>query len=319
MTFISVVYNEAKRIRHVLDHAVQWAEEIIIYDKGSTDGTLDICREYGDRVRVVSIPFSDRGHEDHAMMVRQYPTHEWVFFSTCSEVPTRRLIETCKQVIAEKAEKLDLIYVPRLMYFFGLHRSKENGGVAFYPFLFHKDRVVITKEIHDNFHATDPSRTHRIPYEPDCCVHHMTHPTVRSFWLASLSYFAVEAEKNAAPEKEIRESFKNIEKLSKRMLQEGESWLPFYCALASYELGRALSIWEKAQGPDRASKKYEELANYLIASEWKGTESTPPAKLASVRVDDARRLKPLVAVLARLPYVLVKLSFLFRRAKIKGD
>ncbi len=320
MTFLIFAYNEAKRIRHVLDHAQKWAKEVVVLDKGSTDGTLEICRSYGDRVRVVSIPFSERGHEDYSTLIPQNATEDWIFLSTCSEVPTRKLIEKCQEILATKGDQLDLIYVPRLMYFFGMHRSPENGGVAYYPFLFHKSRALITLEIHNNFQARDATRTYRIPYAEDCCVHHMTHPTVRSFWLASLDYFAMEVQKDDPPEKAIRDSFKNIEKLSKRMLLEGESWLPFYCALASYEMGKALSVWEKAQGPDRAAQKYEELARHLVAGEWLGTPSTPLVKSsAGARIFNSRALKPLIVGLAKLPYLLVKLSLAFQKPKIKGD
>jgi len=320
MTFLVFAYNEAKRIRHVLDHAQKWAKEIVILDKGSTDGTLEICRSYGDRVRVVSIPFTERGHEDYSTLIPENVTGDWIFLSTCSEIPTRKLIEKCEETLAAQADQLDVIYVPRLMYFFGVHRSPENGGVAFYPFLFHKDRVVITNQIHDNFNARDAARTFRIPYAEDCCVHHMTHPTVRSFWNASLGYFEVETQKDVPPEKAIRDSLKNIEKLSKRMLLEGESWLPFYCSLASYELGKALSVWEKAQGPDRATQKYEELAKHVVATEWLGTPSTAPVKpTTGSRLLNSRALKPLIVGLVQLPYLFVKISYAFRKPKIKGD
>jgi glycosyltransferase involved in cell wall biosynthesis len=320
MTFLIFAFNEARRIGYVLDHAVKWAKEIVVLDKGSTDGTLEICRSYGDRVRVVSIPFTERGHEDYSILIPAHATEDWVFLSTCSEIPTRKLIEKCEEILATKGDQLDLIYVPRLMYYFGLHRDPENGGVAYYPFLFHKQRVVMTSDIHDNFHARDAARTCRIPFAEDCCVHHLTHPTVRAFWMSSLDYFAMEVKKNDTPENSIRECFKNVEKLSKRMLLEGENWLPFYCAIASYEMGKALSVWENAQGPDRAAQKYKELAQHVVAAEWQGAAPSTLGKSSTAsRVVNSALLKPLIVVLAKLPYLLVKLSFAFRKLKIKGD
>jgi glycosyltransferase involved in cell wall biosynthesis len=321
ITFLVPVYNEAARIGTVLAHATCWADEVVVLDKGSTDGTLEICRQFGDRVRVVPIPFSERSHEDFTL-IPGYVSEGWVFFGTCSEIPTRRLIEKCREALDARGGELDLLYVPRFMYFFGVSRAPENGGVSYYPFLFHRDRAVITNDIHDNFHARDKARTLRIPYAPDCCVHHFTHPTVRSFWLSSLTYFGAEVQKDGPPEKVIREAFKGIEKLSRRVLMEGENWIPFYCALASYELGRALSVWEKAQGPPgTAAARYTELSQQLLAQEW---AAPGPAKPASnfangVRVASGRALKPLIMVLARFPYLVLKFSMGFQKFKMKDD
>jgi hypothetical protein len=318
MTFLAFVYNEAKRIRHVLDHAKEWATEILILDKGSTDGTVEICQSYGAPVKVVPIPFTERGHEDYPFHMTQHASEDWVFYGTCSEVPTRKVIEKCRELVANRGEELDLIYVPRLMYFFGVHRSEANGGIAYYPFLFHKKRVIITHDIHNNFHAKDKARTFRIPFAEDCCVHHMTHPTVRSFWNATLGYLDVEAQKTDPPEKIIRESFKNVEKLSKRMLLEGDSWLPFYCSLASYELGKALMVWEKAQGKESAVQRYEEIAQNVVATEWKKTPGVEPLKSSfGYRLANSRALKPLIIGLAQLPYLWVKFSMIFKQPKIK--
>jgi glycosyltransferase involved in cell wall biosynthesis len=321
ISFLVPVYNEASRIGLVLWHATRWADEVVVMDKGSTDGTLEICRGFGDQVRIVSLPFSERGHEDFTL-IPGYVSHDWIFFGTCSEVPTRKLIAKCREALDAKGDALDLLFVPRLMYFFGVNRAPENGGVSYYPFLFHKGRVVITNDIHDNFRAREKARTLRIPFEPDCCVHHFTHPTVRSFWLSSLTYFAAEVQKDGPPEKVIREAFKGVEKLSKRVLMEGDNWIPFYCALATYELGRALSVWEKAQGPPgTAAKKYAELAQQILGQEWTDPASARPASpLANgVRVASGRALKPLIVVLARFPYLVLKLSMAFRRFRIKGD
>jgi glycosyltransferase involved in cell wall biosynthesis len=52
MTTLSVIIitkNEAHRIRTCLE-SIKWANEIIVLDSGSTDDTLNICREYTDNV-----------------------------------------------------------------------------------------------------------------------------------------------------------------------------------------------------------------------------------------------------------------------------
>ena len=53
VSVITVVYNNATAIRQTMDSffAQTWAEkEYIVIDGGSTDGTVDIIREYSDRL-----------------------------------------------------------------------------------------------------------------------------------------------------------------------------------------------------------------------------------------------------------------------------
>ncbi len=49
LSVIIITKNEADQIRECLE-SIQWADEIVILDSGSTDGTVDICREYTDKV-----------------------------------------------------------------------------------------------------------------------------------------------------------------------------------------------------------------------------------------------------------------------------
>jgi glycosyltransferase involved in cell wall biosynthesis len=312
ISFIVPAYNEAARIGAVLEHATRWADEVVVMDKGSTDGTLDICRSFGDKVRVQPIPLSERGHEKVTDLPK-FVENDWVFCGTCSEVPTRELIEACRDLLDRREAELDLIYVPRRMYAFGLHCSNPEWSVCHYPFFFHRTRARITEDLHDNFHAPDPARTYRIPYRETCCVHHMTYPTARSFWLASMQYFEAETRKEIDADKSIRQSFKNIERISQKVLEDGDNWVPFYCAFVSYELGKALHVWEKARGKDQGPQLYEKLTARLLASEWthpSASDAPLPTAPSGVSVGDA---KPLAATLAGLPYLLFKATMLFRK------
>ena len=54
MTKLSVIVitkNEAHNIKQCLE-SVLFADEIIVFDSGSTDGTPDICRQFTDKVVV---------------------------------------------------------------------------------------------------------------------------------------------------------------------------------------------------------------------------------------------------------------------------
>lgn len=48
--------NEADRIEACLESVKDWADEIIVFDSGSTDGTLEIVRRYTDQVHQTDWP-----------------------------------------------------------------------------------------------------------------------------------------------------------------------------------------------------------------------------------------------------------------------
>ena len=52
LTVITLTLNEERNIADCLA-SVRWADEIIVIDSGSTDRTLEIARQYTDRIETV--------------------------------------------------------------------------------------------------------------------------------------------------------------------------------------------------------------------------------------------------------------------------
>ena len=73
LSVIVIVHNEADQIRDCLD-TVRWADEIIVLDSGSTDGTPDIAREYTPHVYATDWP----GFGPQKNRALAYATGEWV-------------------------------------------------------------------------------------------------------------------------------------------------------------------------------------------------------------------------------------------------
>ena len=55
LTVTVITLNEADHIEFALS-SVAWADEIIVIDSGSTDGTVDIARRHATRVEVLDWP-----------------------------------------------------------------------------------------------------------------------------------------------------------------------------------------------------------------------------------------------------------------------
>ena len=89
---IMICRDEADRIARSLASVAGWADEIIVLDSGSTDGTPEICRRYASRVEVTDWPgFGPQKRRALAMA-----TTDWVLSLDADEVvsePLRREID----------------------------------------------------------------------------------------------------------------------------------------------------------------------------------------------------------------------------------
>lgn len=112
LSVIIISKNEAANIRACLESVV-WADEIIVVDSGSSDGTVDICRELGAKVYAHDWP----GFGIQKNRALSYATHEWVFAIDADERVTPEL--QLQLITAMENGSKDGFYVPRLSQFCG--------------------------------------------------------------------------------------------------------------------------------------------------------------------------------------------------------
>lgn len=260
------VYNEEARIRPVIENASCWADEVLVINKSSTDRTKEICLEYGDKVRVVDIPFSLKGHED-AVALSQLPSNNWVYYGTASELPTFKLIKRIKKVLDETDGKLDIVYVPRKIYSFGIYSPKSPWSIFHYPFVINRSRTIVSSNIHANFSPMSQDNTYTIPYEEDCCIYHFTHASAKTYLSDMMQYFEAEVKGVTNPASKYSECFNNIDRFKKRYRAFDDDLFGLYCAWQMYWLGTALYVWEKNRGVD-VSGVYERLKSEIAEKEW---------------------------------------------------
>lgn len=87
LSVIVITLNEADRIRPCLESVHGWADEIIVLDSGSTDGTVEIVREYTDKVWVTDWP----GFGKQKQRALERATGEWVLSIDADERVTPEL------------------------------------------------------------------------------------------------------------------------------------------------------------------------------------------------------------------------------------
>ena len=95
LTVTVITFNEAAHISAALD-SVAWADEIIVVDSGSTDGTVDIARAKATRVLVREWP----GYSAQKNFAADQASHDWVLSMDADERVTPALAAEIRQVLA---------------------------------------------------------------------------------------------------------------------------------------------------------------------------------------------------------------------------
>jgi glycosyltransferase involved in cell wall biosynthesis len=169
ISVIVITYNEQKNIRKCLS-SIDWADEIVVVDSGSTDDTKRIASEFTRKV--LDIKWEGFGMaKDFA---RDQATCQWILSLDADEVVTEDLKEEIQRVIASP-EAVNGYHIPRRSNFLG--RWIEHGG--WYPDyvlrLFRKDKARFTHSaVHERvevdgekghlnnalMHHTDPNFDH---------------------------------------------------------------------------------------------------------------------------------------------------------------
>lgn len=118
-----ICFNEEKKIKRCLE-SVKWADEIVVLDSFSTDKTLEICKEYTDKIHQHKFD----GHIQQKNRAIDLCKNEWVFCIDADEVVSNELKESILSIDTVKTEFKGFA-VPRKVFYLG--KWINHGG--WYP------------------------------------------------------------------------------------------------------------------------------------------------------------------------------------------
>jgi len=145
-----ITLNEEKNLRDCLE-SVRWADEIVVVDGESKDGTRAIAEKYSAKIRVR--PFTD--FSDQKNFAHDLATRDWVLWIDADE---RLSAELAAEVRAAAASpNADCVYaVKRDTFFFG-RRMKYGAARNDWPIrLFPRGHAVYTQPVHEKLVTTLP-------------------------------------------------------------------------------------------------------------------------------------------------------------------
>lgn len=115
LSVMIICCNEADRIRACLESVAGWADEIVVFDSGSRDGTVDIVRRYTDQVYVTDWP----GYGPQRNRALQQCRGDWVFSLDADERVTPALRAEIDRALADPQLPYTMLKMPWRTWFFG--------------------------------------------------------------------------------------------------------------------------------------------------------------------------------------------------------
>lgn len=146
ITAYTLTFNEARQMRAVLE-SLRWADELIVVDSFSTDGTVEIAREFG--AKVISEKFIGFGPLRNLAL--KAATHDWIFSLDADERCTTGLVSEIHTEL--QAPRFDAYHVPRKSHFLG-YWIRHCGWYPDYrqPQLFNRRKFRYREDIvHEGF------------------------------------------------------------------------------------------------------------------------------------------------------------------------
>jgi glycosyltransferase involved in cell wall biosynthesis len=118
-----IAYNEAEKVRAAIE-SVKWADEIVVVDSHSTDGTADLAISLG--AKVVQVEF--KGFGDLRNQAIAACTQDWIFSLDADERCTPEAAAEIQELVARGGPH-EVFHTPRRNFFMG--RWIQHSG--WYP------------------------------------------------------------------------------------------------------------------------------------------------------------------------------------------
>ena len=119
-----IAKDEVDRIGYLLK-SVEFADEVVVVDSGSTDGTKDLCRRMGAKVIFNAWP----GHVVQKQFALESTNNEWILSLDADEMVSESLIQEILEAVNNADSNVSGFSMPRLSKYLG--RWIKHGG--WYP------------------------------------------------------------------------------------------------------------------------------------------------------------------------------------------
>lgn len=228
--------------------AASFADELIVIDKSSTDGTLAVAARYASRIEVV--PWSPTVEETRALAL-SLCQHERILFLDDDEILSPETGPYLRQMDAW--QDADILTIPLRHYILGVHDETAHYWPEAHHRLFRKGAVEFIPTVHGGM-VLKSQRIAAIPLDSGVCIHHLSHPDVAS-WIERTNRYTGRPDRVRVTGGEgdlIAFAHDCIDYWLGRTACQTPNGYPMAVALlkAIYDMVDRLKTWEEARGLD---------------------------------------------------------------------
>jgi glycosyltransferase involved in cell wall biosynthesis len=228
--------------------ALRFADQLVVVDKSSTDGTREIAAEYADTVAVV--PWSPTVEETRAHGLTLC-VHDWILFLDDDECLSPGAVRFIQAELAKP--RADIYALPLRHYILGQHDERAYYWPEHHVRLFRRGAVEFSPTVHAGImHRSD--RVMRVSPERGVCIHHLSHPDTAG-WVERTNRYTSRRDRARVADDETdlaRFAHARIDHWLTRTRDAAPDGYPAAVALlrAIYDMVDRLKSWEEARGLD---------------------------------------------------------------------
>lgn len=257
-----IAYNRAPLLEACL-RAVSFADELIVVDKSSTDGSAAVAARHADRVDIVPWSPTVEDTRAHALSLC---SHEWILCLDDDEVLSPETAPWLRRTLP--SADVDIFSIPLRHYIMGEHQEEACYWPEWHPRLFRAGAVAYRPTVHGGT-ILKSTRTKQISPDTGVCIHHLSHRDVAEFIAKTNRYTSRPDRVRAATDERdlIAFAHKTIDAwIGRTPGQPRDGYVAAVALLyALYEIVDRLKSWEEQRGLD-GTALFRDACERLIAA-----------------------------------------------------
>lgn len=256
---IVISYNRINIIETCL-RALSFADEILVFDKSSSDGTRELAATLADKVTV--LPWSPVVEHTRTFAISQCK-YEWILCLDDDECLSPPAIQFIQNEL--KSPRAEIYTFAQRHYILGQHSENAYYWPESQIRFFKRNAITFDQTVHGGAHIISES-IYKVPSDTGICIHHLSHTDV-SQWIEKTNRYTSISDRVSAPHSGddlVAFAHARIDEWqSKSSRSEQGSYESAVAILrALYDIIDRLKIWEAEHGIDGVAR-FEEICQTL--------------------------------------------------------